>query len=146
MDSVNWIYLRVVIQIDRWHVFKDTHEGVYVSEDLKTTSCKDCNLSPKGSVKTKACSSTRLLIWVHIWEAGSQALTTPPRWALCAWMCCHWTVWRGSAQTKSGCDIKFKISISFSVSLMEPLIWALKNWCHPVDTASVNMTSLFISF
>lgn len=87
MDSVNWIYLRAVIQIDRWHVFKDTHEGVYVSEDLKTTSCKDCNLSPKGSVKTKACSSTRLLIWVHIWEAGSQALTAPPSRGLCAYEC-----------------------------------------------------------
>lgn len=38
-------------------------------------------LRPKGSVKTKACSSSRLLFWVHMREAGSQALTAaPPPW------------------------------------------------------------------
>lgn len=147
MDSVNWIYLRAVIQIDRWHVFKDTHEGVDVSEDLKTTSCKDCNLSPNGSVKTKACSSTRLLIWVHIWEAGSQALTAPPppvgsvHMSVLSLDCLEgkcsnqeWLWHQVQDQHQFQCLTYGTLS----------LIWALKNWCHPVDTAGVN-TAIYLA-
>lgn len=123
------------------------HEAVYVSEDLKTTSCRNCNLRPKGSVKTKACSSTRLLIWVHIWEAGSQALTAAPPWGLDLWVCCHWTDWRESAQTRSGCDIKFKIRTQHQSQCL-PRGNVLKISAglsfSPVYTASGNATALFI--
>lgn len=98
------------------------HEVVYVSEDLKTTSCRDCNLRPKGSVKTKACSSTRLLIWVHIWEAGSQTLTAAsPRGV---WTNeCVVTGLTGGKVLKPGAAVtsssRSGVSISHNVSLVE---------------------------
>lgn len=128
-----WIYLRALIQIDIWHLFKVRcstcviHEAVYVSEDVKTASCRDCNLGPNGSVKTKACSSTRLLIWVHIWEAGSQTLTAASLWGLDVWLCCHWTACGGGGGgvLKPGAAVtsssRSGLGITYNVALIETL-------------------------
>lgn len=69
-------------------------------------------------------------------------------WVCWVWVCCHWTAWRESAQTRRGCDIKFKISTSYSVSLRDcvlDLIFAsTKNWCNLVHVASVYLLCIII--